>query len=501
MKVLLCNPLYKYKLNNSYERYYIRSGTRWPHSGVKIIGKRPRYLPFPFSLAYSASILKNSGFDIAVIDAVALDMEEEKFLREISWIQPDVIFYEITAPTTRYDLKLAEKIKHQVNPIIVVGGAQATVFAEEIVNKYSQIDYVIKGEYETSLLKLLQHLNEGSSLPPGIVYKDGSQIISSRENKGIENLNDFPSPLWEYFPSSTFSDPTIYWDSFCQLRPAIQLQSSRGCHFNCYFCLYKQVMYKNRPYRTFSLHRVLHEIEYLKSKYNVREIYFDDDDFFADIDRAVDFSSKLTKEKIKIKWSCMGNINNLNKNILKLMAKSGCIGIKFGIESGSSKVLSQIAKTRNLEKLKELLKVCTKLGIKTQASFCFGLWKERKKDVRETLNLIKELDVDSFQLSFATPYPGTEFFKSGKGDKGLEGIDWEEFDGKRGKKIFSPFLASCDLYRFKQKAFYRWFLFHLLNPVWLCRHIKIIFRTLKGWGILFLMQNLISVFIDEWKNK
>lgn len=502
MRILLANPLYKYKLDETYERYYIRSGTRWPHSGVKIIGKRPHYLPFPFSLAYAASCLKNAGFEVIVIDAVALDISEEKFLQRISQLRPGIVFYEMTAPTTRYDLALAEKIKQMINPVVVLGGAQATFFANEIIQKYSQIDYVIKGEYELILLQLVQYLKgDSNTFPSGVVYRNSAQIVDMEESEMITNLNVLPFPSWKLFPSNWVSNPLLYWDGFCQLRPAIQLQSSRGCNFNCYFCVYKQVMYKNKPYRVFSLDRVLEEISYLKKRYKVEEFYFDDDDFLADINRVIEFSQRLIKEKIDIKWSCMGNLANLEGEVLKLMAKSGCIGIKFGVESGSLKVLQQLGKSQNLVKLEEMLKICTRYGIKTQATFCIGLWGEEDIDISDTLSLIKILDVDSIQISFATPYPGTRVFEKIDRIRTLDETNWEEFDGKRGGKVFSCTISNRALSKVKQRVFSQWILFHFFNPLWVFRHIRIIFRTLSGLGILFLFQQLISVFIDEWKNK
>jgi len=112
MKVLLINPSCKQDINKKYERYYIRSGSRWPHSGVKIKGTIPHYLPFPFFLAYSASLLKEAGFDVHVIDAIALDISEATLLERIEAIEPQLVFYEVTTPTIDYDLLSQEDKKN-----------------------------------------------------------------------------------------------------------------------------------------------------------------------------------------------------------------------------------------------------------------------------------------------------------------------------------------------------------------------------------------------------
>ncbi len=502
MKIILLNPACKQGLNNRYERYYIRSGSRWPHSGVKLKGTIPHYLPFPFFLAYAAALLKKSGFDVYMIDAVALDISEDDLLARISNIKPEFVFYEVTTPTVDYDLLLAMKIKSVTDTTIIIGGAHPTVFALQILKENKFIDFVLKGEYELTILELIKSLRGKSpNFPLGVVFRNGKEIIDKGYPEEIYSLDRLPPPLRGIFPTNDRPNPTIYWDGFCQYQPAIQMQSSRGCAYKCYFCIWSQVIYNNARYRTFSGRRVVDEMQYSMYTYKAREIYFDDDDFTIDRNHIFSICEEIAKRSLKIKWSCMGSATNLSNDILEIMAKSGCIGIKFGVESGSKKVLKTIGKPVDLKKIKDIIKSCKKFGIKTHATFMVGLLEETEEDIKKTIKFADSLDVDSIQISIATPFPGTEFFKVAKEKGLLNCVDWRKYDGKRSEAIQLSNLEGVKIESIRIKFFISWFLKRLLSPVWWFGHFYIIFRTIKGLGVRFFLKQIIFVVIDEQKNR
>ena len=502
MKILLLNPSYKQDISNNYERYYIRSGSRWPHSGVKRKRTPPHYLPFPFFLAYSASLLKQSGFDVYAIDAVALDFSEADLLKQVENIKPHIIFYECTTPTAKYDLWLAKKIKEVIEVKIVIGGPHATIFASQILQENKCIDFIIKGEYEWAFMKLCQAIEQKSSFfLPGVVFCNKGEIIDQGRATLIEPLDELPAPLREIFPSNNQADPTIYWDGFCQRRPAIQMQSSRGCFYHCNFCLWKHTIYNGSRYRSFSSERVVNEMQDVVSKYRVKEIYFDDDDFAADKERAGTLCKYILESNVKINWSCMSNLSNLTEDIIDIMARSGCIGIKFGVESGSNKLLKYIGKPVDLKRVKEIVRYCSKQGIKTHATFCLGFLEETKEDIKETQRFINRLVSDSIQVSIVTPYPGTDLFAEVEKNDFLDSSRWEQYDGKRAGIVRFPRLDGKKIERIRRKVLFTWFLRRGLSLSWLFNHFLVLLRTLRGLGIHFFLKQFVAIGIDEWKNK
>lgn len=502
MKILLLNPSFIQDINNRFERYYIRTGSRWPHSGVKPKGTIPHYLPFPFSLAYSASLLSKASFDVYAIDAIALNISEETLLQRIDIIKPDLVFYEISTPTVDYDLVLAKKIKEISGSIIIVGGTHATVFASEIILENESIDFVLKGEYEWSLLELARSIGENShKFPPGTVFRNGEKIIDNGYPAPIEFLDRLPSPLRDIFPSNDNPNPTIYWDGFCQYRPTIQMQSSRGCAYRCYFCLWNQIIYNNGKYRTFPAKKVVDEMEESISKYRAKEIYFDDDDFTIDKQHILSICEEILTRNLKVKWSCMGDAINVAEKVLKTMAESGCVGIKFGIESGSEKILKNVGKPIDFKKVKEIIKSCRKYRIKTQASFIIGLLEETVEDIKKTIRFANSLDVDSIQISIATPFPGTEFFKTAKEKGLLKDFNWRKYDGKISGIVNFYNFDKTEIEKIKKVFFVSWAFKKILSPIWWLKHFCIIFRTLKGLGIKFFLKQLIFITIDEHENR
>lgn len=500
MKVLLANPPTKFKINNKYEKYFVRAGSRWPHSGIKRLGELPHYIPFPFFLSYAATLLRNNKFDTVVIDSVAADICKDDFLSLVKKCSPDLLFFETSTPTINYDIALIKEIKMINNKTyICLGGPHATTFAEELMKENTEIDFIINGEYEFTLLSLCQCLKDNKDLykVKGLVYRENSSVINNGFSPLIEPLDLLPIPDRDLFPLSWQPDPYVYWDGFCQLYPAFQMQSSRGCPYKCYFCLWPQVMYRSRKYRKFSVQRVVDEMKLLVNKYGAREIYIDDDDFTIDKSFVKDICKKILSEKLKVKWSVMGDMINLDEELIMTMFHAGLIGIKYGVETASRKTLQCLGKPINLEKVKNVTKILSKLGIKTHATFTLGLINETSETIMETINFAQRLDCDTIQVSIATPYPGTEFFYIAEKNKWLKNFSWEDFDGKVKEVIQLPTISSYELEKFRKKFVRKWLIKRILAFSWLFRQIKIIFRSVRYIGVKCYFKKIKYALINE----
>lgn len=496
MKIVLANPSCKKSIDERYEKYYIRAGSRWPHSGVKKKGTIPHYLPFPFYLAYSAAILKNSGFDVHTLDAIALDLSEKAFFGIVTKINPDLLFFEVTTPTINYDLQLIDIIKTNIPAVmIVIGGAHATTYAEQLLESCPAIDFVLKGEYEVALNNLAISLRDNSSkLIPAAISEN--HIIQSNN----ESLDNFPFPAYDMFPSNNNPNPTIYWDGFCQMSPAIQMQSSRGCPYKCYFCLWNSVIYGHGKYRTIDPVRIVDQMEYLVATYKIKEIYFDDDSFTISRNHVLEICDELVKRNIGVKWSCMADVAGLDEQLLRIMAQSGCIGVKFGVESGCERILETISKPVDLKKVVNIVLWCRKLNIKSHATFTIGLLGETEADMKQTLKFAQNLGTDSIQISIATPLPGTRFFDAVEKRGGLNGKAWETFDGKISETVSLSSANAVNMEKLRRRAMFIWLLKTALIPSRLIHHLCIILRTVRGMGWRNFHNKFSSTVIDEFKN-
>ena len=500
MKILLTNPPTKLAIDSKREKYFVRAGSRWPHSGIKKKGCRPHYLPFPFFLGYAAALLLKEGFEVKVIDGVAADLSPaDEFLQKINELRPDVIFFEVTTPTINYDLDLIRTIKKQLpESIIAVGGSHITTFARQFLNKCSEIDFALLGEYELTLLELVKKLAARQEPDiPGLAWRQKETIKLNQFRPLIEPLDILPPPARELFPLSDKPNPTVYWDGFCQYYPALQMQASRGCPYGCYFCLWPQVMYRSRKYRHFSVKRVVDEMEMLVKKYGAKEIYFDDDDFTIDRNFVRQICEEILSRNLKVKWSVMGDAINLDEDLIELMVQAGLVGIKYGIESASPDILLNMGKPVNLKKAREVTRILKKFGVKTHATFTLGLIGETKKTIAETLDFARQLDCDTIQVSIATPFPGTKFFTIAESNHWLKEFRWEDFDGKTKEIMELPTISGEELQYQRKNFARRWLLSKILKPGWLLRQIKFIFRAIRAQGLSFYWTKIKAALVNE----
>ena len=500
MKILLFNPLYRFPLKGGYEKYFVRSGSRWPHSGIKKKGELPHYLPFPFFLAYSAAWLKREGFEVVVADCVALDIGEEGFLEIFSKEAPDAVFFETTTPTIAMDMALVKKLK-DLNPgvKVIAGGPHSSVYPAEMLKGNRGVDYVIRGEYEEGVVELLKCLRDNGdpARVAGITYRNAGELMETAPRPLIDPLDSLPAPAYDMFPASWRAEPDLYWDGFCQHRPAVQMHASRGCPYRCNFCLWNQVMYGNGKYRTFRSARVLAEMEELVKRYGVKEIYFDDDDFTINKAHVEELCRGLIEKKLDVKWSCMGDAINLTEELVALMAESGCVGIKFGVETGSSRMIKDLGKPVNLEKVKEVVRWCAAVKIKTHATFALGLLGEDERSAEETLLYLEDLGTDTIQVSIATPFPGTKFFEAAEREGLLKTKEWDKYDGKAGEVISHRYLDLDRVEAMRVTAMRRWLFKRLASPGWVARQAYYFFRVLRGLGPLFIFRQLRSLLREE----
>lgn len=400
MKIAIINP----------PGTFARAGSRWPHKVDGGLG----YVPFPFWLAYATSYLKSNGFDVDLKDCVALRWDNKRLKEYIEDFKPDLAVFETSAPSYKSDIDTLKVIRDN-NLITAAVGYHATALPKEHLD--DGFDYCIIGEYERSLLKLAKYIDgsEKTLSDSGIVSKENPEPPLGPV---IQDLDSIPFPARDLLPMEKYVDVFAFGRS-------MQVITSRGCPFKCSFCC--EVLLPGKPSVRFrSPENVCDEIEDLISKYNPDEIYFDDSSFTVSRSHIIGVCNEMKRRNIKIQWSCMADAK-VDPDILSKMAKSGCRAIKFGVESVDPDVLANIPKHVNLEDVKRTVAECKKVGIKSHATFMFGLPGENKEKAKKTIDFALSLGTDTAQFSIATPYPGTRFYDMAKENGWLLTDNWESF--------------------------------------------------------------------------
>ncbi len=486
MRLLLGNLAWRTPLGGGKERYLFGTGCRFSWSLIKHVEQPPRYAMLPLFLAYAAALLEKDGFDVQVLDGVPLNLTADEFCERAIALRPEVLVFEPCTATFPITLAVATRLREATGGKVILAGTHVSALPREVMQSHPQVDHVLVGEYERTLLRLAQCLRDGQpeANARGVAFrrKDGS-IGGGVPAENIEPLDLLPFPARHLFPSNQEHDLSVYHDGFCQHRPAIQMHSSRGCPWRCDFCLWAHTLYAGTGrHRTFSPQRVVDEMVHVRDHYGAKEIYFDDDAFNINKAHALGVCAEIIKRGVKTPWSIMSEVRQLDAEMLTTLARAGCIGLKFGIESLAPEVQAHMQKRVTLEKIHEVTALAGQLGIKTHANMCVGLPGETAESLERSFEFCCQVDADSVQFYISTPLPGTPFYEQIKQENRLRSNNWTDFDGTRCN-IDGAFGSPDVLEGFVAQAGGRWLKRKLVQPRWARRQCRYLIRVAQGQGL------------------
>lgn len=363
----------------------------------------------PLGLAYIAAYLRQHGFkEVKLIDANILKLNDDELKNAVNDFSPDVVGVGCLTPTIFNALNVVRIVKEIKKSVYTVfGGAHASAVPEEVLED-KNVDIVVRGEGEETMLALVKAISDKKPLSTvrGISYKNGSNaIIANPDRPLIKDLDSISFPAWDLLPMDKYYLPATRKGV---LGKSATVLTSRGCPFNCIFCS-KAVFGRTIRYR--SPENIINEVEILKNKYNVREILFVDDTISLDKDRMIELCKLMIDKNLGISWECHSRVDAVTDDLLKYMKQAGCRGIAFGIESGSPKMLENIDKRITLEQAMNAIKLCRKHKITSLCSFMFGNPGETKDTAKKTIDFAKKLDPDFANFFALVPLPGSRVFK------------------------------------------------------------------------------------------
>ncbi len=469
-----------------------------PPSGYKTVIPKP-----PLGLAYIAAYLeKNSSHDVKIIDMYSSRMPRETLLDEVRAFSPGIVGFSSVTPQINIVGSLAKTIKETCNKEIrlVAGGPHPSTAPERTLAENPSLDVAVFGEGEGTMLDLASVLDTGNSLSQvaGIAYRENGSIKINPNRLLIENIDDIPFPAWHKLDMKQYLDFNYLFN-----KKAFPIITSRGCTGRCTFCD-AQGVWSGRL-RMRSAGNIVDEICAIKSTYGVNHIVILDDNFTINKKRAELICSEIEKRDLKISWECNGRVDRVNREMLDMMRKAGCIYIAYGIESGSQEILDYTRKNITLEQIRTAVKATKESGMRVGGFFMMGFPPETEEHIKSTVDFIKELNLDWVsELSILVPYPGTEIYKEMKSEGLLIREDWDKYYKAFSNEvpvesdIKTRYIDNIKLLHLKVKYdmeiasyMYRKIMFQHLkrldrtavsfvrNPV---SFIKTAFRTVSGWS-------------------
>jgi anaerobic magnesium-protoporphyrin IX monomethyl ester cyclase len=440
----------------------------WPGKGYgtrsqnRIIKRRgDKYLQYPIFLSYSAAQLKQAGHEVFYLDSVMDDLSPDKTWARVERIRPDAIFMETTTPSIEFDYQDITTMKERSGgALMLAGGPHMTVFPTEALQECDALDIVLKQEFDTKIAQVLDNLDDLAKIP-GVTFRRDGQIVDTG-----------PAVLWEDLDSLPFPDRDVvpferYHEAWYSRLPFINIMTSRGCPYRCTFCLWPNAMYGHKQ-RFRSMDNVIEELKHETEQHGIREINIDDGTFTTNKARVIEFCQKLRDNQIHLLWTCNGRVDNVDREMLLEMKAAGCKLIRYGVESGSPKVLKQIRKGYTLEQVRHGVKLTQQVGIMALGGFMFGFPHDTPETIEQTLQLAKDLDPDMVQFSICMPYPGTPMYAEASEAGRIVAREWHEYDMTHGPVVQMEGLAREELRHILSRA-YREFHF---RPTYLWRTMR-----------------------------
>ena len=408
----------------------------------------------PLGILSIAAVLEKEGVAVEVVPAEVLDLSWDEIEREIRRYEPDVIG--VTSYTeNRFQsfeiIRRARRTRPQA--LTVMGGPHASMAAEDSLAHLPELDVVVRGEGEMTMLELCRKLEGASDRNgslrniAGLSFRHDGRVISNPPRPPIEDLDSLPFPAFHLIPFEKYNFTVDVPGE--GPRPAVNVMTSRGCPFSCNFC--STPVNWGRRVRLRSPKNVADEIEQLIGRYGSRVIFFYDDTFNVSAKRVEEMCDLILSRKLDIRWRAEVRLDLMSRPLLARMKEAGLFHLSFGLEAGSERVrLEVINKKIDIADFHNLIRWCRELEVVPAVFFIFSHPTETWAEARETIALIEQYrgQIEG-TVSILHIYPGTPLERTAR-EMGLLPPDFS-WTKRRFSKIITLPQAQGDVPLFVDK--------------------------------------------------
>ncbi|WP_084010570.1 radical SAM protein [Pseudofrankia sp. DC12] len=382
--------------------------------------ERRREFP-PFGVLYLASVLEGAGHE-----AVVLQIRPDHLTLDLRGF--DAVGFSVASSAT-YGFMTAARASSQISEgtLVMVGGVHANFYPNDALRDFGA-DVVCEGESEETILEVLDRAVGGGPVRgvAGTRWIEDGEIRHGPPRVLMRDIDQLPLPARHLLPVEdvVMSDRLAGRDV-----DMAHVMFSRGCPFPCSFCAAGQTRIQ---YRSGASARA--ELSDLIDRYGVGGFAIVDDNFVVNKRKVADICDAVAD--LDLAWSALSRVDTVNRALLKTMAASGCIEIKYGVESGSEQLLRAMRKNTTRDQIKAAFAATADAGIGAKAFIIHGYPGENRQTTDETISLLGELGPSLTRVSLFrfTPLPGTQVYAD-PARHGLRGLhtqpdwdgDWSKF--------------------------------------------------------------------------
>ncbi len=373
----------------------------YPYVHREATGRKLWLFP-PLGQGFIAAYLRSLGHSVRFLDCTfeGVDWAIEQAALE----QPLVVGVYCMVTMHEEALAIGQGLREKLagRTLLVAGGPMPSGKPQAFLPAF---DLVMRGEGELLWADLLARLQAGepyTHLEGICTLKDG-KLVGATKAPLIpkELLTQMPMPARDLFDHKSYQ---AYWQrTFGYAQTPVF--TARGCPYGCEYC--DQPIF-GATYREHTVEQVMTDIERALAD-GYTHIWFSDDIFMLNWQRALKICDEIIKRGLKFKWDCLGRVD-VQRKVFDRMAQAGCDRIFFGIESGSVSVLKQMGKRFSLDNVRQAIRDANDVGIRAAAFFQIGYPGESTEDILTTLQFIPTLPLDYLSFTITYPLPGTQLF-------------------------------------------------------------------------------------------
>ena len=311
----------------------------------------------------------------------------------------DLVGITAMTPAVKRGYEIADAFRERGIPV-VMGGMHPSKMPDEAL---SHCDAVVVGEAEGLWPRLLSDLERGTLRR---IYRHDSYPA----------LEGLPPVDWSLYEGKRY-------------LPVHFVETARGCPHDCEFCSVTNSF--GATFRTRPLEEVAAEIASLKpfeGRFILRNVvFFVDDNIVGNRRYARAFFERIAD--FNLKWLGQASVNAArDPEILRLMQKSGCMGLLVGFETLSEENLRRVGKSFNHpEAYIDVVRRFHDHGIGVDGAFVFGLDGDDEGVFDRTLEFVLRARLDICYMSILTPFPGTALYERLDAEGRIIDRDWSNY--------------------------------------------------------------------------
>ncbi len=333
-----------------------------------------RELHVPLGCLYLTRALEDAGFSVDLCDYQTCETDDlfdiETFLTFLENPAP-IIGLSCMANLMPFTILAAKALKTRYpDRTILLGGVGPASIEEKVLSQFPWIDVIARGEGEITGPELLKALDGGDlSTVRGISYRENGTVRHTPAQERICDLDTIPLPAFDKIDLHRYA--------------GYGLMTSRGCPYRCTFCSVAPIW----NYESFSRspQNIIEEMKILHREAGAELFLFQDEFFVSGKKQVLDFCRELQRSGLDIKWKAFGRVNLTDVEMMRAMADCGCVELRFGIESGSDRILQLIKKGFTSAEVLEIIPQSIDIFPRVDTFYVWGFPFETMEDFDQTL--------------------------------------------------------------------------------------------------------------------